>query len=434
MKANLWMLSLLCCVLASPVDARHSVQKEVTESERIPVAMSEACAAKEQQSFSFEVCNPVDEERTDAPVVISLASLKLPFTPQSASVSLAGEEIPSQLDDLDGDGRADELAVVVTMPGRTTLPLVVTLSQAKSDKSYPARTFAQMLIRDGKKEKHAQATSLTVPGSANVYNLIYGHGPMMESELVGYRIYFNAKQTLDPYGKFQKRLELADCSFYPSDDQLAKGFGDDVLMVGNSCGVGALKGWNGEKATHIEPIASRTERVVASGPVRAILEVAIKGWQYQGEEIEMTQRYLLYAGHRDLQITTTFTRPLGVTTFCTGAQRIMGTETVMDSDHEGLVGSWGRHWPVTDTVKYAKETIGIATYIPQRYLRKEVSDKDNFLYLIAAPGQQSFTYYTMFTSRKETFGFPDAEAWFAEMRRWKARIEQPIVVKRTKNR
>ena len=125
-------------------------------------------------------------------------------------------------------------------------------------------------------------------------------------------------------------------------------------------------GWDGTQATHIEPIASRTERVVTYGPVRAILEVEVKQWNYQGGPIDMTQRYILYAGHRDLQIECFFATPLQEQTFATGVQRIMGTETVMESDHEGLVGSWGRHWPVTDTVKYAKETIGIATYIPTR--------------------------------------------------------------------
>lgn len=398
----------LCCVMTSLLMAQQVAHREVT----------------------FEVTNPYHQLQTDAPVVINLHTLKLKFHPASAVVTCDGEEIPSQLDDLNRDGVVDELAWVMDIPAQHTKQLTVSFSSEQKQPHYPARTFAQMLIRDGKKNKHAQAESITVPGTANVYNLIYGHGPMMESELVGYRIYFNQKQTLDPYGKFRKRLELEDCSFYPSDKQLAAGFGDDVLMVGNSCGIGALKGWDGTQATHIEPIASRTERVVTYGPVRTILEVEVKQWNYQGDPIDMIQRYTLYAGHRDLQIECFFATPLQEQTFATGVQRIMGTETVMESDHEGLVGSWGRHWPVTDTVKYAKETIGIATYIPQSYIRKEVSDKDNYLYLMAAPQAQHFHYYTMFTSRKEEFGYPDAASWFAYMKEWKAQLQHPLQVKR----
>lgn len=398
---------LLCCVMTSLLMAQHAAHRAIT----------------------LEVTNPYHQAQTDAPVVINLQDLELDFKVQSAIVVSSAKEIPSQLDDLNDDGVADELVWVMDLPAQGRELLTITLSTASPTRTYPARTFAQMLIRDGKKNKHAQAESLTVPGTSNVYNLIYGHGPMMESELAGYRIYFNQKQTIDPYGKFQKRLELESCSFYPTDEQLAAGYGDDVLMVGNSCGIGALKGWDGTQATHIEPIASRTERVVTYGPVRAILEVEVKGWHYQDCLINMTQRYILYAGHRDLQIENRFTTPLDETLFATGVQRIMGTETVMESDHEGLVGSWGRHWPVTDTVKYAKETIGIATYVPQRYVRQEVSDKDNYLYTVSAPGKTIFTYYTMFTSRKEEFGYSDAQSWFAYMKQWKEQLQHPIEMK-----
>lgn len=60
-------------------------------------------------------------------------------------------------------------------------------------------------------------------------------------------------------------------------------------------------------------------------------------------------------------------------------------------------------------MKYKKETVGLATYIPKKYVVKETSDKENFLYTISAPGKSSFRYYTSFTSCKETFGYPDKE-------------------------
>lgn len=387
------------------------------------------CAsAQEDLTLTVELKNTWDKARQDAPAVIRLADLQAGFPIRSAVVRDARQEIPSQLDDLDGDLLPDELAFVINLPARGTRQVTVTLSATKTQKAYPPRVFAQMLVRDAKKGKHAPVQSITVPGTTNFYNMLYGHGPMFESELVGYRIYFNEKQTIDPYGKFNKGLELEKSQFYPNDAQLAQGFGDDVLLVGNSCGVGTLKGWDGQKATHVKPIASRTERILASGPVRTVVEVEVKGWAYQGSELSMTQRYLLYAGHRDLRIETTFARPLRNEVFCTGVQDIMGNETVAYSDHQGLTGSWGRHWPVTDTVKYAKETIGIATYIPRKYVLQEVKDADNYLYTLSAPGQTGFHHYTMFTSRKETFGYPTAEEWFAYLQEWKDELEHPVEI------
>lgn len=406
MKKNI--ISLLCFLCTAPL-CSFAQQAETTQ-------------------FTVEVNNQWNKDKTDAPVVIRLSEVNAAFRVRSAVVMNGSEEVPSQLDDLDGDLKADELAFVIDVPANSKKELTVTLSSAKTDKTYPARVFAEMLVRDAKKQKHAPVQSITVPGTTNFYNMVQHHGPAFESELVGYRIYFNQKQTVDPYGKFTKGLEIEESQFYPTPEQLARGFGDDVLMVGNSCGIGTLKGWDGTKATHIEPIAFRTERILAYGPIRTITDVEVKGWEYQGKELTMTNRYILYAGHRDLLVETFFSELLDDEFFCTGVQNIMGNETLSFSDHKGLVGSWGRHWPVTDTVKYAKETIGIATYIPQKYVGKEVKDKDNFLYTVSAKGSDRFHHYTMFTSCKETFGYPTPEAWFAYLKEWREGLEHPVVV------
>ncbi|WP_373730867.1 DUF4861 domain-containing protein [Bacteroides heparinolyticus] len=387
-----------------------------------------AQTAPQTAAYSIEVVNSWDKAQTDAPIVIKLSELKSRFRIQSAVVKDGDVEIASQLDDLNGDSKADELVFVIDMPANGRKVLSVTFSADKTAKVYPARVFATMLVRDAGKQKHAPVQSVTAPGTTDFYNMLYGHGPMFESELAAYRIYFNPKQTVDPYGKFKKGLELEESRFYPTDEQLAHGFGNDVLMVGNSCGIGTLKGWDGTKATHIEPVTFRTERILAYGPVRTITDVEVKGWQYQGKELTMTNRYILYAGHRDLLVETFFDQPLEEETFCTGVQNIMGGETLSYSDHKGLIGSWGRYWPMTDTAKYAKETIGIATYVPQKYIREEVTDKDNFLYTLSAPGSNRFHHYTMFASCKETFGYPIPEAWFAYMQEWKEALEHPVSI------
>lgn len=395
----------------------------------LSIALCLSAIAQKSTIFRVELSNHWEHAIEDAPVVINLNEIKPGFKVRSAIVKDGNQEIPSQLDDLNGDLKADELAFVIHMAAKSHTILEVTLSSNPAEKSYPARVFAQMLAREPRKQKHAPVQSITVPGSTNFYSMVQGHGPMFESELVGYRIYFNQKQTIDPYGKFQKRLELKDTQFYPSSQQRKEGYGDDVLLVGNSCGIGALKGWNGTKATHIEPIAYRTERILASGPVRSIVEVEVKGWEYQGKELNMTHRYTLYAGHRDLHIETYFDEPLDDETFCTGVQNIMGNNTLSYSNHKDLVGSWGTHWPVNDTTNYAKETIGIATYIPVKYVKQEMKDADNFLYTIGAPGSKSFCHYTMFTSTKETFGYATPEAWFEYMQTWRETLQHPLQIR-----
>lgn len=386
-----------------------------------------ASAQGQEKKIEVIVENPWNAEKVDEPVVIDLSSLGAGFTVKSATVFDGTNEIPSQLDDMNGDIRADELAFVINLPASGKKTLNVTLSSLKSDKTYPARVYAEMLFRTSKKNKYAKGYAIYADGASDTYNVQHHHGAAFESELVAYRIYFNEKQTTDLYGKFHKGLELEESQFYPTDEQLKRGFGDDVIKVNSSCGAGTLRGWDGTQSTLIKPVAVRGQRILASGPVRTIVDAEVKGWQYQNKELNMINRYTLYAGHRDAQVDVLFDAPLDKEVFCTGVQNITG-HADMFSDHNGLIASWGTDWPVNDTVKYKKETVGLATYIPKKYVVKETSDKENFLYTISAPGKSSFRYYTSFTSCKETFGYPDKEKWFAYVQEWKKALEQPVKI------
>lgn len=386
---------------------------------------SAAHAQEIKKEVTIEINNSRAKDKTDVPVAIKLSEINPGFTVNSLVVWDGNKEIPSQLDDLDSDQKTDELAFVIDMPAKSTKTLRLIFSSEKKENHYPARVYADMLL-SGKK-KHQPIRSLTVPGTSDIYNLLHHHGPAFESELAAYRIYFDKKQTVDIYGKFHKGLELEACGFYPNDEQLAKGFGDDVLRVSGSCGLGTLKGWDGKKALHIEPVDQRTEKILAYGPIRTVVDVEVNKWQYQGKELNMTNRYILYAGHRDAEVQVSFSEPLESETFSTGVQNIKGSDSF--SDHKGLIACWGTDWPVNDTVKYAKETVGLATCIPQKYVQKESTDKANYLYIIGAKGQKTFHYNITFTSMKETFGYKTKEAWFAFVREWKEELEHPCTVK-----
>lgn len=243
-----------------------------------------ASAQGQEKKIEVIVENPWNAEKVDEPVVIDLSSLGAGFTVKSATVFDGTNEIPSQLDDMNGDTRADELAFVINLPASGKKTLNVTLSSLKSDKTYPARVYAEMLFRTSKKNKYAKGYAIYADGASDTYNVQHHHGAAFESELVAYRIYFNEKQTTDLYGKFHKGLELEESQFYPTDEQLKRGFGDDVIKVNSSCGAGTLRGWDGTQSTLIKPVAVRGQRILASGPVRTIVDAEVKGWQYQNKE------------------------------------------------------------------------------------------------------------------------------------------------------
>ena len=380
----------------------------------------------EEKTITVTVSNEWNKPKENEPVVLNIKALNCGFEVKSAIVTDAGKEIVSQIDELDGDRIADEVVFVVDVPASSSKTYKVTLSSDKKQKDYPSGVYAEMLVSD-KNGRHVPITSLTIPGTSNIYNQLHHHGPAFESELTAYRIYFDQKQTVDIYGKFNKGFEIKESQFYPTDEQLARGFGDDVLLVGASCGLGALKGWDGTKATHIEPVETLTETILAYGPVRTVVDVISKGWQYRGSDLQMRVRYIMYSGHRDCEVQVSFDRPLKKELFATGVLKIKGS--VSFSDNESLVACWGTDWPVNDTVKYAKETVGLATCLPREIVVSEINDSVNYLYQIGAEGKNGFTYHITFTSMKETFGYKTPEAWFDFAKTWKEYLLHPCKIK-----
>ena len=393
--------------------------------------MALSSAAFAQQTITVCVNNPSAASRNDEPVVISLA----PYGDVcSALVTTEGQEIPCQLDDLDQNDTYDELCFLADLKGKETKKYEVRLFNEGEPRPYPARVFAEMLIRNDKvkeKNKHNNyIESITARGDcANSYNIQHHHGVDFESELNGIRIYFDKRQTLDLYGKFQKRLELEATQFYTQPDQKAEGYGDDVLWVGNTFGLGAFRGWDGKEPTMIDPVRSRTQRIISYGPLRTIVELFDRGWRPDADKpaINMTIRYTQYAGHRDTDVDVFFNKDVTDRLFSTGIINVKGSEEF--SDKQGLRACWGTDWPSSDTINWKRETVGLGICIPMKYVRsEEVANKDNYAFVVGTDNNH-LSYKIIYCSDNESFGYHSANEWFEFLKEWKKEVETPIEVK-----
>ena len=229
------------------------------------------------------------------------------------------------------------------------------------------------VLHEGNKVRHCYPiTEWTASPDNDTYHSLHHHGVAIESEQMAYRIYFDKKQTIDVYCKRKPQLELATSYWYPNDSLLALGYGDDILRVSGTVGVGAVKYWNGKKHVHIEPVAERSERIVSQSGNKATIEVAVKDWQIEGKSVDMQVQYTLQAQHRDMRCDVNLSEI--VEGLCTGVQSIPAKEPTPMAKSQWLseqlsngilLASWGTDWPVNDTVKYAKETVGLAVFIPK---------------------------------------------------------------------
>ena len=397
-----------------------------------------ALVAQAQTTLKVSVSNPLSVRRTAVPVTIQLES---PVR-SALVVDSRGEEQPCQLDDLDNDGRYECLSFIVAeIGGKKTLDYSVTLSNEGQPRAYTPQVYAEMMLTNKKikisNKQDLYISSLTVDNGTNPYWMLHHHGPAFENDMVAYRIYFDERQTVDIYGKYRRALELRDTQFYPDSEQKAAGYGDDVLWVGKTFGVGAMRGWNKGAMQMLQDVESRTLSVVSRGPLRTVVKVVDKGWNPRypdtcthDERIDMTTYYTLYAGRRDCQVDILFSRDASRLQLSTGLVNVKQSSEY--SDGRGLRGCWGTDWPVSakDSVGHKRETVGLGICLPSTNVISELpADKSNYPFVVGNIAT-SMRYHITFASDNETFpeGIHSAKAFFDYLKDWKRDIEHPCVI------
>ncbi len=417
-------------------------------------AANERAEEKEQgfDAFTISVTNPLATDRRDVPVVVNLSKALgrkatgilsaevIALSPSKGVTRLrpvekgqSGKVLPSQLDDLDGDLIVDELAFVADIPGRSTVNFSVRFSTVAPQKEYAPRTAAFMKVWD-RKYRYPYINSIEYQGRNEplaTYDAIYGHGAQWESELVGFRVYMDHRQSIDIYGKPTPQLVLDQTNFYSTREDIAAGRGCDILFAGPSVGAGSFRGFVNGKPTYVDSVEARGQRVIASGPVRAIVEVTDRNWLYRGKTLQMRQLYTIYAGHRDVQVDVRLSGA-GVNDemFCTGVQKLeMDNEGFVRA--EGLAGSWGRNVP-DKAAEDLVEGVGLGVYVPAAYLSDVKEDDYNYLTLLR-PSNGRIRYWLSICALMEQDGFKNAAQWFGWLTQWKTECDHPCLVKTKRN-
>lgn len=377
--------------------------------------------------FGIGVQNPSGHDRKAQPVVLALPRYA-GFTVTQATVRCKGEEIPSQIDDIDGDLKADELSFVANIPAGKCECFDIVLSDETGQNDYEMRTNAYIKANDIK-GKHPKLLSATFPGNADIldmYNSIYGHGAVFENEYMAYRIYMDHRQSIDLYGKTSPRLEMEVTGFYTTDEQLAQGYGCDILWAGQSVGAGSFRGYRDGRPCYIDTVAWRRQTVIADGPVRSIVEVSDKHWMYKGRAVDMTQRYTLYAGRRDVSVEIRIEGVSADETYCTGIQKLEEKPEGFIRDN-GLCGSWGFNVPEKSVPEH-REGVGLGLYVHPSNRRAMKEDEFNYLTLLRTDGKGRIRYAIATCAEREKGGFKNAGEWFAYLAQWQEELARPCTV------
>lgn len=274
------------------------------------------------------LANSTGSDRTDEAFTIARNELRpaddnlLPALKQAD-----GTYVPTQIDDLDGDGQWDEMAFVYSLEngGQATLDLVWL---AKED--YPA--FASRTnVRLGKMFAPGDIRILSTD-SHGKYNLPRGKGypyqtdgPAWENDKMGFRHYFDGRNVRDVFGKRTGDLVLDTVGIRadgtPGDTyHVLNAWGRDIMSGANSVGLGGLALQTPDSLVRLGVLqAERTDNVdstlytvVANGPVRSIFRLDFLGWDTGMGKTDVHETMTIWAGKFGYENTvTTSTLPEG---------------------------------------------------------------------------------------------------------------------------
>lgn len=244
------------------------------------------------QGIKVSVTNPSDFARLREQIVIPIAELRK-IAPglragsmivtvthaadlQQDAAALEATELPSQVDDLDDDGKADELAFQVDLKPHETR--IVTITFGPPDQVYK--------IRDDYPPQTDAVFAKKIEGLG------------WESDKNAFRIYFDARNAIDLYGKHRSMLLLkrfVEPEYLYHEETLD---GRDTYKVGNALGIGGVGAWDNGKLFKVADVASRKYRIISTGPVRAIVELTYDGWKVGDRTLSLRSRITQWAGDR----------------------------------------------------------------------------------------------------------------------------------------
>lgn len=239
------------------------------------------------QRLELEVANPSGvpvETLAIVPVAVA-GQVALRFPGTLAVVVLPDaipEIVPSQADDLDGDGNADEFVFPVKLAPHQSRAVHIYYSTTLRDEiPWPRRVAAS----------HAYGYNRATAG--------------LESEVIGYRTYGGF--FLDIQARAAGRPGLYNALVGYSGTRAAGSLGRDVIHIGSTLGLGGLflraGGTVFQPPLNMPDYAHKPEaeevphyRVVASGPVRAMFEARMESWHVGTDEVEIRALYSIAAG------------------------------------------------------------------------------------------------------------------------------------------
>ncbi|WP_423127353.1 DUF4861 domain-containing protein [Gaoshiqia sp. Z1-71] len=259
--------------------------------------LSLACRQEKQLALS----NPLDQARFDEIIVLDRAAIEASFSPGDVTlvpVVRNGESyLPSQVDDLDGDGEWDELVFIADFQPNEQLELTIDFVQPTAYPEFEKRTNLRLGIDQGD-HTYQEVDDYLAPDNKEGFKIIaQGESVSWENDKMGFRCYFDVRNVKDLYGKLKPEMVL-DKIHTPElgDYHVLADWGMDVLHCGSSLGSGGLAMLENDSLYRLGSTEVYEYRKIAEGPVRSVFDLKYGGWDVAGQNLSAVERISIYPG------------------------------------------------------------------------------------------------------------------------------------------
>lgn len=242
------------------------------------------------------------------------------------------DPVPSQVNDLDGDGTWDELAFQVSIPAGDELRYRIRGVKPNSVPLFEKKTQVHLGYSPDRNDiftpvEHNQRPADHVAQSTPY--LYQYEGPGWENNKVAFRSYFDSRNGKDIFGK-QTNAMITDQIGIEENYHTLQSWGMDILKVGNSLGAGAIAIKRGEELIRLGNTKTAEFKILYQGPVRSSFQLIYTGWDVEGVPYQLTETITIWANTRWYQNTVQLT-PSSNDTLVTGIvnlnNAIVGTES-----------------------------------------------------------------------------------------------------------
>lgn len=215
--------------------------------------------------------------------------------------------LPSQCDDLDGDGNWDEVVFIIDLSANETKQIEVDFVPKEQYTEFEKRTNLRLAIKqeDGTYKEVDNYRALPCKDGFEI--IAQAESVSWENDKIAFRNYFDCRNVKDLFGKLKPELILDKLStpemgsYHNLND-----WGMDVLHCGSSLGSGGLAILKNDSLYRLGSTEVYEYQKIVEGPVRSLFELRYSGWDVNGEKLQAVERISIYPGKYWFESDVTF--------------------------------------------------------------------------------------------------------------------------------